>query len=360
MRIDRARAALVTGRQQVEIRDFDIPSIGDHDGLLEVEVNALCGSDVEFFNADLPGYPLPMVIGHEPVGRVVEVGSAAARRWGVEVGDRVVVSSAIRCGECDGCARGEECKIRDSYGTLSPDREPGLWGGIATHMYLAPGSTLIPLSNDVSTAAAGFHNPLANGFEWAGEAGQVRDGSTVAVLGAGPRGLACALVAVLLGAKDVTIIGLESDHSKLALARSLGVHRSAVMTSSNPSELRDIVGTDADVVVDTTPHTTSTVVQALAALIKGGRLVIAGIKGPGQSIDLEIDQIVNRRLTLVGPLSKTDTSLRRAVKAVNERTIDLDLITSRAYGLSQVQEALVDLSTPDPDRPLQLRIEPHL
>ncbi|PHV66178.1 zinc-dependent alcohol dehydrogenase [Williamsia muralis] len=356
---DQASAAVVTAPQTVEIRTFDRPIIGENDGLLEVEVNALCGSDLDFFNVELPGYPLPMVIGHEPVGRVVEIGREASRRWGVKAGDRVVVNSAIRCGECADCLAGRDCRAR-SYGTLSPSLSPGLWGGIATHMYLAPGSTVIPLAQDVSLAAAAFHNPMANGFEWAGVAGNVHSETTVAVLGAGPRGVATAVAATMLGSTDVTILGLEQDRPKLDVALALGVHRAAVLTGTDAAELRDLLGDDVDVVIDTTPRATSTVKQALVALARGGRLVLAGIKGPNRSINLQIDQIVTGRLTLVGPLSKTEKSLRRAVLAINEQTVDLDRISSRAYPLTAIGEALADLGRNDADRPLQLRIEPQL
>lgn len=349
--------AVLIAPHHIEIRDVAMPEVGAQDGLLQVEVNGLCGSDLEFFEGGLANYPLPMALGHEPVGRVSALGDDARRAWGVEVGDRVVVNSAIRCGTCARCASGHDCRSR-SYGTIAADEPPGLWGGLATHMYLAPGSTLLALDDHVSTAVAAFHNPLANGFEWVGEAGGVGPGSTVAVLGAGPRGLACCLVARMLGAEQVTWAGLARDANRLALAKALDIDTTVTITSADPDELRDAVGVPVDVVVDTTPRSVSAVEQALAALTPGGRLVLAGIKGQGQRLDLEVDTISLRRLTLVGPPSKTPKSLRAAVDAINSGSVDLSAVPTQAFGLDHVADGIAQLGHPEPDGPIHLRVEP--
>jgi threonine dehydrogenase-like Zn-dependent dehydrogenase len=353
-----ARTAVLTAPRTLEIREVPLPVLGADDGLLEVEVNGVCGSDAEFYDGTLAGYPMPMTIGHEPVGRVVALGENARRRWGVEAGDRVVVNSALRCGHCEACAAGRDCRSA-SYGTLPPDLAPGLWGGIATHLYLPPQATLIPLPDTVTLADAAFHNPLANGFEWAGEAGKVGAGSRVAVLGAGPRGLACALVSCYLGAGHVVLAGLRQDASRLELAERMGVPASLILESDDQRELIDAFG-ERDVVIDTTPHAVSAVGQGLSALCEGGRLVLAGIKGRGRSVQFDVDEVVRRRLTLIGPWSKSLKSLKLAVEAVGNGGLNLGLIPSRGYPLNRAAEAIESLSSQDPGRPLHVRVEPGL
>jgi 2-desacetyl-2-hydroxyethyl bacteriochlorophyllide A dehydrogenase len=350
--------AVIEAPRKLAVREVDLPRIGDDDGLLEVEVNGICGSDAEFYEGALDGYAMPMTVGHEPVGRIVALGDSARARWGVSIGDRVVVNSALRCGQCRDCAEGRDCRSA-SYGTLSPDLEPGLWGGIATHLYLSPRATLVPLSPGVSTAAAAFHNPLANGFEWTAQAGQVDERSRVVVLGAGPRGFACALVALHLGAEHVTMVGLERDRERLELATRMGVHDSLIVESTDKLELRDRLQATT-VAIDTTPHSTLALEQALHALEHGGRLVLAGLKGSGRNIELEVDLLVRRRLTLVAPISKSESSLRRAVAAVESGELPLELIPSRAYALDQAAEAIESLASDAVDRPLQVRVEPTL
>ena len=94
------RAAVQTGPRQIEIREFPRPVIGPDDGgLLRVEACGICGSDVEQYTGTERSVPL-MVPGHEPLGIIEEVGAAAAKRWGVQPGDRVAVEVLIPCRSC--------------------------------------------------------------------------------------------------------------------------------------------------------------------------------------------------------------------------------------------------------------------
>ncbi|WP_459985704.1 zinc-dependent alcohol dehydrogenase [Nocardioides sp. AN3] len=356
MTMTMARSVVLTGPRQVEVREVPLPQIGDDDGLLEIESNGLCGSDVEFYDGGLPGYPSPMALGHEAVGRVLEIGPSAARRWGVGPGDRVVVNSAIRCGACTDCAANRDCRSR-SYGTLSPNERPGLWGGMATHLYLAPGADILRLGTDVPVAAAAFHNPLANGFEWAVRAGGAAKGSDVVVVGAGPRGMACVIAAVSVGAR-VTLAGLERDTERLTLARDMGADRGLALEGREPSEIRDALGREVDVVIDTTPHSVLPIAQGIRAVRPGGRLVLAGIKGAGKELPVEADTISLRRLSLVGPVSKTRASLQQSVDLLNTQCPALDLLTTASFGLDHVPEAMATIVSDAVDRPIHVRIEP--
>lgn len=352
-----ARMAVLVAPHRIEVREVPLPELQADDGLLEVEVNGLCGSDLEFFEGGLLDYPMPMALGHEPVGRIAAVGTHAASAWGVQAGDRVVVNSGIRCGKCARCTAGGNCRSR-SYGTIAADEPPGLWGGLATHMYLAPGSTLIRLAEHVPAELAAFHNPLANGFEWVAQAGRAGPGATVAVLGAGPRGLACCMVARIRGAAQVIWAGLPRDGRRLALARELGIDTTVTITSDEPGELRDAVGHQVDVVVDTTPRSVSAVDQALTALASDGCLVLAGIKGRGKRLDLELDTISMRRLSVVGPASKSETSLRAAVDVINNGSVSLAKVPTQAFRLDRVADGIAQLGDPADDGPIHLRVEP--
>src|SRR4029077_21226409 len=111
-------------------------------GLLRIEACGICGSDAEQYAGGLP-VRLPVVAGHEPLGIIEQVGDRAAKRWGVEVGDRVAVEAPIPCGRCPACRSGryQVCRARGflfghGYVPLAPP--PGLWGGYADYMYLDP------------------------------------------------------------------------------------------------------------------------------------------------------------------------------------------------------------------------------
>ncbi|BBG02590.1 MULTISPECIES: zinc-dependent alcohol dehydrogenase [Pseudonocardia] len=359
MALDSARVVVGTGRGRLEIVEVALPEIGDDDGLVLVETNGVCGSDLELLHGEEHGYELPMILGHEPAGRIVALGDAAARRLGLAVGDRVAVNSQLRCGSCAQCRAGGRCRTYPgTYGTMPARVPPGLWGGFATHLYLAPGATAVRVEESVTTAELAFHNPLANGFEWAVEAGGAGAGAEVLVLGAGPRGIACALAALHSGSPRVALTGLAHDRARLDLARELGVQHTHVAATADPAELRDALGAHR-VVVDTTPGSGVAVRQAVAAAAPGGRVVLCGLKGPGVRFDVDVDDLVHRRLTVVAPPSKTPGSFRRAVEALNSGRIQLGPMVTASYPLDRTGEAVGTLTSTDPGRALHVRVDPR-
>lgn len=354
-----ARVVVGTGAGKLDIVEVPIPEIGDDDGLLLVETNGVCGSDVDLLWGEVDGYELPMVLGHEPAGRIVALGASAAERLGVQVGDRVAVSSQLRCRDCAGCRAGGRCSTYPgTYGTMPSRTPPGLWGGFATHMYLAQDATAVRVEERVTTAQLAFHNPLANGFQWAVEAGGAGPETDVLILGAGPRGIACALAALHVGARTVTITGLARDGTRLDLARGLGVHRAVVVETSEPDELYAGVGVH-QVVIDTTPASGTALRQGIAAAATGARVVLCGLKGRGVKLDADIDDLVYRRLTVVAPPSKTDASFRRAVEALNSGRISLGPMVTASYPLDRTLDAIGTLSATDPDRAFHARVDPQ-
>ncbi|WP_433502986.1 zinc-dependent alcohol dehydrogenase [Pseudonocardia halophobica] len=354
-----ARVAVGTGGGGLDIVEMPLPEIGEDDGLLLVETNGVCGSDLELLHGEVDGYEMPMVLGHEPTGRILKLGPVAAQRWGVAEGDRVAVSSQLRCGTCDGCRGGGRCTTYPgTYGTMPRRVEPGLWGGFATHMYLAPATSMVKVEESVTTEQLAFHNPLANGFQWAVEAGGASPDTDVLILGCGPRGIACAMAALYVGARSVTVTGLAHDQSRLDLAQALGVHRTVVVKSAETDELRDTVGPH-QVVIDTTPVSAVATRQGIAAATTGARIVLCGIKGKGVQLDVDIDDLVYRRLTLTAPPSKTPASFRQACEALNSGRISLGPMITASFPLDRTLDAIDTLTSKDPNRAFHARVDPQ-
>lgn len=130
---DTVRAVVQTGPSALEIREFPRPVIGPDDGLLRVEANGICGSDVEIFRGHLQGRSRPPFIpGHEPLGIIEELGERAAERWGVQVGDRVALEVIVPCRSCADCLVGryQACRNKQNgHGVTPLDVEPALYGG---------------------------------------------------------------------------------------------------------------------------------------------------------------------------------------------------------------------------------------
>src|SRR5438132_12758435 len=100
-----SRAVVQTAPRRLELRELPLPDIDDESALLRVEACGICGSDAEQYTGVLP-VRFPLIPGHEPLGIIERIGDRAARRWGVDAGDRVAVESLIPCGHCRGCPAG--------------------------------------------------------------------------------------------------------------------------------------------------------------------------------------------------------------------------------------------------------------
>src|SRR5262245_32427416 len=229
-------AAVLTEDRRIELREFPRPAIGPDDGLRRLEACGRCGSDVEQFHGALRGLGLtyPMVPGHEPLGVIEEVGDAAARRWGVQPGDRVAVEPFFPCGVCAACLGGRYTSCggrpltRRLYAAIPTEVPPALWGGYAQYMYLHPDTGLHRVAAGGPGAGVSWCNPLGAGVKWACDVGGTKLGDTVVVFGAGQRGLACTIAAKAVGAGTVVVSDVAAAVHKLELARVLGADHTIV------------------------------------------------------------------------------------------------------------------------------------
>ena len=129
-------AMVQTDIRTLEPADLPMPEIDDDSGLLRLEACGICGSDYEQYEGVLRT-PMPVVPGHEPLGVVAAIGDRAAKRWGVDVGDRIAVETMLSCRHCDPCLDGSYhlCDNRRIYSYIpltlrqaSPSRTPRVVG----------------------------------------------------------------------------------------------------------------------------------------------------------------------------------------------------------------------------------------
>ena len=331
-----SRAIVQTGARSLELRELPLPEIGDDDGLLRIEACGICGSDYEQYEGALP-VRLPVVPGHEPVGRIDRIGARAAERWGVSEGDRVCVEALLPSAE-GLIGRGG----LSAYGYLSVDRPPGLWGGFADYLYLAPNAVLHRIDPKIPPEIATLFNPLGAGFRWAVAMPQLQPGETLVVLGPGQRGIASVIAAKEAGAGQVIVTGLARDERKLALAREFGAD---ITVNVESEDVRAIVreatdGRGADVVIDVTAYATEAVTQAVDLAGRGGRIVLAGTKGQKPVADFYSDRIVMKELTLIGALGVDYDSYDRAVRLIESGKHDLARLHTHTVPLTEAERAL--------------------
>jgi threonine dehydrogenase-like Zn-dependent dehydrogenase len=359
-----ARYAFLRGPGDYEIREAPLPEIDDEDGILAVEACGVCGTDVEAYEGKLGTRTNGTAPGHEPFGRVLRVGASAAKRWRVQEGDRVALYSSLSCGRCTNCRTGREPCVAPGfglpgYGMRSPDVPGGpLWGGFATHMYLAPEATLLPMSPSVSIGSGSLFSVMANGVDWVLNHGGLRAGMSVAVLGPGPRGLASVIAASIAGAGEIAVTGLTSDRGRLQLAHELGAdHAIDVTGKSTVDEVLRTMSAPPDMVIDCTPFALSPVTDAIHMAAVKGTVVLAGVKGPDKNALLPMDVAMSKRLTLKGVWSRSVASMEYAIKIIESQRFPLDRFATHAYSVDHVEEAIHALL--GEDKPVHVRIVPE-
>src|SRR5881394_1035335 len=232
------------------LREFPLPSkIEPGAALVRTEMAGICGTDVHLWKGQLP-ISLPVILGHETVGRIEQLGEGLERDWmgqPLKPGDRVTWTSATSCGECYYCAeKGQptRCPQRRAYGIgYRCDQPPHLLGGYAEFHYLRPRTNIFKIANDLpSEAVIGAGCALitaVHGVERiCGESspGDAPDQEkarmpvlpsawrdNVIVQGAGPVGIAALAVAKRAGAGQVIVIG--DPRHRLEMARRFGANQ---------------------------------------------------------------------------------------------------------------------------------------
>lgn len=351
----RVRAMVQLGPGELEEQELEVPKIGSGEALLQIEATGVCGSDKSQLDGGLAraGWSsYPVVPGHEPVGRIVEIGSEARRLWRLEEGQRVAVESVVPCHVCQRCTQGlvKFCTNRFSYGFTPTSVGCGLWGGFAEFMVLRPNSRVHLVPDGCPAELATLFNPLGAGFDWTVRRAGTTLGDVVVVLGSGQRGLACAVAAKTAGASWVAVTGLERDRHKLKVATQLGVD-AVVEVGTGPDDaaaIREALhGRDADRVVDTTPHAVGPVADAIALVRPGGVVVVAGLKGGATLDTVSADSVVLKAIDVRGVVSVESWGYAQALRLIGSGELPLELLHSHTVPLREVRTGIELLSRSD-------------
>jgi threonine dehydrogenase-like Zn-dependent dehydrogenase len=343
------RAAVKFAASRTEIREFPRPRITEDSGLLRVESCGVGGSDPELYRR--PEHA-PVIMGHEIVGIIDEVGETAAARWGVKPGDRVALHEYLPCWNCRWCLQGDFrlCEVVDffnvkdklntlRFGMSNVDIAPHLWGGNAEYLYMPLNSVVHKVPATLDPRLATLAVPFGNGVQWACLDGGAGSGKTVLVIGPGQQGLGCVLAAKAGGAMTVILSGFTRDAKRLALALRMGAD---FVIDAEQEDLEKRVaqitgGRGVDVVVDTTGDPTGSVAaQAVAVAAKGAWLSLNGLK---QSVP--IGEIKRRYLTVRAPRGHSYHAVDLALKYIASGRYPMAEVCSHDFGLADVDTAIL-------------------
>jgi len=289
--------SLVKAKNEVGLwlEDTPMPVAGHNDVLIRVKKTAICGTDMHIYNWDdwaQRTIPVPMVVGHEFMGEVIEIGSEVK---GFELGDRVSAEGHITCGVCRNCRAGNRHLCRKTEG-IGVNRS----GAFAEYISV-PAFNVYKLPNEVSDDIAALYDPFGNAVHTA--LAQDMVGEDVLITGAGPIGAMAAAISRHIGAQNIVVT--DVNDYRLNLAKTLGATRTVNVAHEN---LKDVMaqlgmseGFDVGLEMSGAPAGFN---QMLDVINHGGRVALLGLLPNGAGINwddvifkgLEIRGIYGRRM----------------------------------------------------------------
>jgi threonine dehydrogenase-like Zn-dependent dehydrogenase len=303
-------AVLTAYEQPLEIRQFPaLTAAGPGECLVRIEMAGICGTDVHLWLGQLP-IPLPVIMGHETVGRIEVLGEGLVKDFRGEtlaIGDRIVWASSITCGECYYCRvvrQPTRCVARKAYGiSYCCEVAPHLRGGYAEQIHLRAGTSLFKIPDSISTeAVVGSGCALMTAIHGL-ERCPVSWGETVVVQGTGPVGLAAIAVAKQSGAGKIIAIG--GPPHRLEMAEAFGadvlidIAATPTVEARRALVLAETGGFGADLVVECVGFPEA-VNEGIELPRDGGKFLVLGQYANAGNISFNPHIITRKQLTIHG------------------------------------------------------------
>jgi L-iditol 2-dehydrogenase len=333
------RAAFMTARNTVEVREADEPELDPGGAILRVEACGICGTDARtFFNGD-PRAPAPWILGHEPVGILERVGPDALLPQGVKAGDRVFLGSILTCGQCRQCMDGFQnlCEHHLLYGY---DPFPGAYAELAAVPPIAT-KNLIPLPHDLPSDLATVVDPFAcalNGIEVL----DIGLGDTVVILGAGPIGCWQSVMARDQGAGKVFLCDLNRHRLDLALD-AVGGFVDDAWVAGEDNGIADLMARTGGAGAERISVAAPSKQAQQAALEMAGRrarvVYFAGLPKHDPVSQLDMNQLHYKELAILGAYGATHRQYRITMDYLSRRRGALAPVVTHRFPLDKIDEA---------------------
>ena len=315
------------------------------DAVVRITTTTICGTDLHILKGDVPTVTDGRTLGHEGVGIVEDVGTGVSR---VKKGDKVLISCITSCGTCSFCKKGMYSHCEDGGWILGHLID----GTQAEYVRIPRADTslyVVPPAAD-EAALAMLSDIFPTGFECGVINGQVKPGDTVAIVGAGPIGLAALLTAQFYSPSEIVMI--DPDENRLRVATSLGATHtvSAVGEGAVRAVLSLTNGSGVDVAIEAVGvPATFDVCQNIVA--PGGRIANVGVHG--KSVELHLERLWSHNITLTTRLVDTVTTPMLLKMALSGRLDPLKLVTHR-FRLDEAMKAYDTFSNASSERALKV------
>ena len=332
-------AAIIKRDSNIEIKNIEKPPIGPGDILVEMRACGICGSDVEKVFGKY-GQP-SMRLGHEPAGIIREVGSEISN---FSVGDRVFTHHHVACysDDCHECNHGNETMCKRYY---ESNLEPcGLADEYIVPEWNVKHGGVLKIPDSMSFEEAAMIEPLAccirawNKFTH-------KNNDSIAILGIGPTGIMHALLAKLYGFEK--IFCLDLNEFRLDFAKKF---ETITINSENTNALKQIKSKTDDQGVDIVVVSTSSLnalKDAVSFVRKGGTIVMFGVPSKGANVDLDMNEIYSKGITIVNSYAASDFDTKEALEKISNKQINVSQLITHKYNLQECQQAFVHAKSGD-------------
>jgi len=315
------------------------------DAVVRVTTTTICGTDLHILKGDVPTVTNGRILGHEGVGIVEEIGPGVTR---VKKGDKVLISCITSCGTCPFCKKGMYSHCEDGGWILGHLID----GTQAEYVRIPHADTslyVLPAAAD-EAAMAMLSDIFPTGFECGVINGQVKPGDTVAIVGAGPIGLAALLTAQFYSPNEIVMI--DPDENRLKVAESLGATRTVkAVGEAAVSAVQALThGAGVDVAIEAVGvPATFDVCQNIVG--PGGRIANIGVHG--KSVELHLEKLWSHNITLTTRLVDTVTTPMLLKLALTGKLRPLELVTHR-FRLEEAMRAYDTFSSAAKERALKV------
>lgn len=322
--------ALVKSKSEhgIWMEDIAKPSVGHNDVLIKVRRTAICGTDIHIFQWDdwaRATIPVPLAIGHEFCGEIVECGSEVK---GFEIGDRVSAEGHITCGVCRNCRAGRRhlCMNTTGVGVNRP-------GAFAEYLSV-PAFNVFKLPITISDDMASILDPLGNATHTALSFDLV--GEDVLITGAGPIGIMAVAIARYAGARHIVIT--DVNDYRLGLANEMGASRALNVTHESIDDtMRELgmeEGFDVGMEMSGNPGAFR---DLLRTMHHGGKVAILGI--PPNDMSIDWTHVIFKGLILKGIYGREMFETWYKMSSMLQSGLNIDPIITHHYPIDEFQPA---------------------
>jgi threonine 3-dehydrogenase len=328
--------ALVKARSEAGLwlEDVPVPEIGINDVLIRVDRAAICGTDLHIYKWDewaQKTIPVPMVVGHEFVGRVEKAGSNVADFF---PGDIVSAEGHVVCGRCRNCLAGRRhlCAHTKGVGVNRP--------GCFAEYVAVPMSNVWKHHAGISLDEASIFDPFGNAVHTALSFPVL--GEDVLITGAGPIGLMAAAVVRQAGARFVVVT--DVNPYRLELAKKFGVNRAVDARTAKLPDVQKELGMSEgfDVGLEMSGHE-SAFRDMLANMCHGGRIAMLGI--PPREMSIDWNTVIFNMLTIKGIYGREMYETWYKMTVMIESGLDIKPVVTHRFHYTEYQKAFETMLT---------------